>query len=57
MRLGAGISASLLNNSIPSYIAEIVPKNKIGLFSGIYNIYIPLGVTMGAYWGVFLPNS
>jgi len=56
-RIGAGLAASLLNNCIPSYVAEIVPKDKIGMFSGIYHLYLPFGVSVGVYLAVFLPNT
>ena len=57
LRLLTGIPSSILVSSIPSYIAEIVPKDKIGIFAGIYHIFLPVGVTVGLYMGVFLPET
>jgi len=57
LRLLTGIPSSILVSTIPSYIAEIVPKNKIGVFAGIYHIFLPLGVTFGLYLGIFLPET
>lgn len=57
LRLLTGIPSSILITSIPSYIAEIVPKDKIGLFAGIYHLFLPVGLTIGLYVGIFLPEK
>jgi len=57
MRLLSGIPASIFVSSIPSYIAEIVPKDRIGVFAGVYHIFLPIGLTIGLYLGIFLPEK
>lgn len=56
-RFLTGIPTAILITTIPTLVAEIVPKNKIGLFGGIYHLFLPLGITVAFQLGVLLPTK